>query len=136
MASKFRLEIVTPDRVFFDEEVTMVVVRTDDGDVGLMSDHIQMASRIPIGRVKIKKDGEILGASVASGFIKVGLDKTTIITDAAEWPDEIDPERAEAAKERAEKRLQQKTEDVNTRRAEIALNKALNRIYVRETFRK
>jgi len=136
MASKFLLEIVTPDRLFYNEEVDMTIVRTGDGDVGIMPDHIKMVSEISVGRIKIKKEGQISEAAIAGGFIKVGLDKTTILTDAAEWPDEIDPERAEAAKKRAEERLQNRGKGINLARAEIALNKAINRMQVYQTLKK
>lgn len=136
MASKFQLEIVTPDRVFYDDEVEMVIVRTKEGDKGILNDHILMASEVSVGRIKIKKEGKVREAAVAEGFVKVDLGKTTILTDAAEWPEEIDPERASAARTRAEQRLQERKEGTNLARAEIALSKALNRIQVYETFKK
>ena len=136
MASKFLLEIVTPDRVFFEEEVEMVIVRTNEGDQGILRDHMKMVSEVAVGRIKIKKDGQISEAAIAGGFIKVDLDKTTILTDAAEWPDEIDPKRAMAAKQRAEERLKNRRDGINVYRAEVALNKALNRIQVYENFKR
>lgn len=135
MASKFLLEIVTPDRVFFNEEVERTVVRTKDGDLGILSDHIQMVSQIAVGRIKIKTNDKVLEAALGGGFIKVDLEKTTILTDSAEWPEEIDIDRATAAKKRAEERLGKK-EGINVARAEIALNKALNRLQVYENIRK
>ncbi|QUH24954.1 F0F1 ATP synthase subunit epsilon [Serpentinicella alkaliphila] len=136
MASKFLLEIVTPDRVFFEEEVEMVIVRTNEGDQGILRDHMKMVSEVAVGRIKIKKEGQISEAAIAGGFIKVDLDKTTILTDAAEWPDEIDPKRAMAAKQRAEERLKNRRDGINVYRAEVALNKALNRIQVYESFKR
>lgn len=136
MASKFLLEIVTPDRVFFEEEVEMVIVRTNEGDQGILRDHMKMVSEVAVGRIKIKKEGQISEAAIAGGFIKVDLDKTTILTDAAEWPGEIDPKRAMAAKQRAEERLKNRRDGINVYRAEVALNKALNRIQVYESFKR
>ncbi|SES83466.1 ATP synthase F1 subcomplex epsilon subunit [Natronincola peptidivorans] len=130
MASKFHLEIVTPDRVFYDDEVEMAVVRTTEGDVGILDEHISMVSPLKIGKIKIKKEGSFKEAAIAGGFVKVIQGETTIIADAAEWPEEIDVQRAEEAKERAEKRLEVGKEDIDTARAEIALRKAVNRIEI------
>ncbi|ABR46584.1 ATP synthase F1, epsilon subunit [Alkaliphilus metalliredigens QYMF] len=128
MASKFRLQIVTPDRTFLDEEVEMAVVRTVSGDEGILSDHMLMVTPLKIGKMKIQIGDELKEATIAGGFIQVDQDKTIIITDAAEWPEEIDVSRAEEAKQRAEERLQKEREEVDTFRAEIALKKATNRL--------
>ncbi|MCC5909648.1 MAG: F0F1 ATP synthase subunit epsilon [Clostridiaceae bacterium] len=136
MASKFHLEIVTPDRVFYDDEVEMVVLRTITGDVGILKGHMSMVSPLKIGKMKIKKDGEIREAAITEGFVKVEEGKTIVISDAAEWPQEIDVERAEAARERAEKRLESSKENTDTVRAEIALKKAINRIEVYQSKKK
>ncbi|SNS50023.1 ATP synthase F1 subcomplex epsilon subunit [Anaerovirgula multivorans] len=136
MASKFHLEIVTPDRVFYDGEVEMAVVRTSEGDLGILDEHISMVSPLKIGKIKIKKDGSFKEAAIAGGFVKVVQGSTTIIADAAEWPEEIDVQRAKEAKERAEKRLVAGREAYDTLRAEIALKKATNRIEVVESRRK
>lgn len=127
MASKFHLQIVTPDKTFFDDEVEGIVVRTVEGDTGILKDHIPMVTPLSIGRIQMNKDGETLFATIAGGFIEVDEDKTVIITDAAEWPEEIDVDRAAAAKERAEARLKS-GRGVDIVRAEIALRKAINRL--------
>lgn len=130
MASTFQIEIVTPDRKFFEGEVSMVIARTLEGDVGILRDHVPTVSPLSIGVIKIKKDDKILEATCSGGFISTDEDKATIITDSAEWPEEIDVERAEAAKKRAEERLKKNSENIDTLRAQIALNKAINRIRV------
>ncbi|WP_026895768.1 F0F1 ATP synthase subunit epsilon [Clostridiisalibacter paucivorans] len=128
MASKFKLEIVTPDRKFFEEDVEMLIVRGKEGDLGIMYNHIPLVTELSIGRLKIKQDNQTKEAAIATGFVKVTAEKTTIVTDAAEWPEEIDVDRAEKAKNRAEKRLQSNDSNIDTLRAEIALKKAINRI--------
>ncbi|WP_432406994.1 F0F1 ATP synthase subunit epsilon [Wukongibacter sp. M2B1] len=130
MASTFHLEIVTPDRKFYEDEVNMATVRTVEGDIGILRDHVPTVAPLSIGVIKIKKDGKIIKATCAGGFVSIDEDRATIITDAAEWPEEIDMERAEAAMKRAEERLNEKTMDVDLLRAQIALNKALNRLRV------
>lgn len=128
MASTFQLEIVTPDRRFYEDEVNMAIVRTVEGDVGILRDHVPTVVPLSVGVVKIKKDGKLLKATCAGGFVSIDEDKATIVTDSAEWPEEIDVERAEAAMKRAEERLKMGTGEIDTLRAQIALNKALNRL--------
>ncbi|AKL93738.1 F-type ATP synthase epsilon subunit [Clostridium aceticum] len=130
MASKFHLDIVTPDRIFYDDEVEMAVVRTSEGDLGIMNDHISTVAPIKIGKMKIKTDGNVKEAAIAGGFVKIEQGKTTIIVDSAEWPEEIDIKRAEEAKQRAEKRLGGNRENIDLIRAEIALRKAINRLEI------
>jgi len=136
MASKFHLEIVTPDKVFYDDEVEMVVARTTEGDLGVLAGHIATVAPLKISKLRIKKDDSYKEAAIAGGFIKVAKDSTTIIVDAAEWPEDIDAQRAQEAKQRAEKRLATETEGIDTLRAEIALKKAINRIEVVESRKK
>lgn len=130
MASTFQLEIVTPDRKFYEDQVDMVIVRTTEGDLGIMKNHMSLVSPLAIGAIKIKKNGEYREAACAGGFIQVKQDKTTIITDSAEWPEEIDVERAKKAAERAEERLRTKTAEIDLIRAQAALERALNRLRV------
>lgn len=130
MASTFRLQIVTPSGIFYDDEVEMTVVRTTEGDLGILKDHMLTVSPLKIGKAKIKKDGKFREAAIAEGFVQVEAEYTRVITDSAEWPEEIDVNRAEAAKERAEKRLTNSKSETDTARAEIALKKALNRLDV------
>lgn len=130
MASTFTLEIVTPDRKFFEDEVEMVVVRGLEGDIGILKNHTPLVTPLAIGRVKIKQNGEYKIAAVAEGYLDVTKTKTTIVTDAAEWPEEIDLNRAELSKKRAEEKLKKKDKDIDYERAEIALKKAINRINI------
>ena len=130
MASTFRLQIVTPSRMFYDDEVEMTIVRTIEGDVGIMRNHMLMVAPLKIGKIRIKKDGQFKEAAISEGFVQIESDYTRIITDSAEWPEEIDVKRAEEAKERAERRLAASKSDIDKVRAEIALKKALNRLDV------
>lgn len=130
MASTFRLEIVTPDRKFFEDDVDMAVVRTSEGDLGILKNHMSLVSPLAIGTVKIKKDGVYTEAACAGGFVQVRQDKTTIITDSAEWPEEIDVERAKRAVDRAEERMKNAHAGVDVIRAQLALERALNRLKI------
>ncbi|KNF09713.1 ATP synthase epsilon chain AtpC [Gottschalkia purinilytica] len=134
--SQFTLEIVTPDRKFFEEEVTMVVARGVEGDIAILKNHIPIVTPLDIGIVKIKNGNEEKKAAIAGGYMEVTKEKTTIVTDSAEWPEEIDVERAKRAKERAENRLNKDKSEIDVARAELALKKALNRIGIAEYSKK
>ena len=128
--SQFTLEIVTPDRKFFEGEVEMVIVRGTEGDIGILKNHTPLVTPLSIGKIRIKQNGEFREAAIAGGYVGITKDKTTVITDAAEWPEEIDVKRAEEAKKRAEQRLKSSKSEIDIVRARIALRKALNRIEV------
>ncbi|KPU27393.1 ATP synthase F1 subunit epsilon [Caloranaerobacter sp. TR13] len=128
--SQFTLEIVTPDRKFFEDEVEMVIIRGIEGDIGILKNHTPLVTPLSIGKIRIKQNGKFKEAAIAGGYIEVTKDKTTVITDAAEWPEEIDVKRAEEAKKRAEQRLKSSKGEVDIVRANIALRKALNRLEV------
>ncbi len=126
----FQLEIVTPERLFFSEEVKMVIVRGTEGDLAILKNRAPITTPLKIGRVRIEQDGEERIAAVVDGYISVMDNKATIVTESAEWPDEIDLQRAEAAKQRAKERLAKQSTDVDVARAELALKRAINRIEV------
>lgn len=127
--AQFKLEVVTPNRRFLDEEIEMLVVRTVDGDVAVLADHIPLVTPLATGILKLNyPDGTHKMATVCGGYMEVTKEKTTIVTDSAEWPHEIDKQRAEEAKKRAEERLKKQTEGTDIARAELALKRALNRL--------
>ena len=125
----FRIEIITPDRVFYTGEATMIEFNTAAGELGIYRRHIPLTTVLAPGIVKIHKDGEEdVTAAVHSGFAEVLPDQVTLLAEIAEWPNEIDKHRAEEAKRRAEERLANKTAKIDVKRAEFALRKALVRI--------
>lgn len=125
----FEVEIITPDRVFYKGDASMIEFNTAAGEIGVYKNHIPLTTVLAPGIVKIHKDGEDdVVAAVHSGFAEILPEKVTFLAEIAEWPDEIDKARAEAAKSRAEERLANKTEAIDVKRAEFALRKALVRI--------
>lgn len=128
----FNLQIVTPDRLFFEGEVDMVVARTTVGDVAILKDHINYVATLGIGEAKIKTGDTMKIACIAGGFIQVGEDQTTILTEAAEWPEEIDLDRAKRAKEHAEAVIARRLDDMALSDAEIKLKRAISRINTAE----
>ena len=108
----------------------MVIVRGIEGDLAILKNRAPITTPLKIGQVRITQDGEERIAAVVDGYISVMDNKATIVTEAAEWPDEIDVERAEEAKERAKKLLDSKSDGLDSIRAELALKRAINRIQV------
>lgn len=130
MTNTFNLEIVTPDRKFFSGEVEMLVLKTPEGEIGILKDHMPMVVAVAIGPIRIQKDGDWLEAVLSEGFMKIMQDKTVILVDTAEWPNEIDINRAKAAQERAKERLQSQLSRVEYMRTQAALQRAFSRLQV------
>ncbi|MDA8353768.1 MAG: F0F1 ATP synthase subunit epsilon [Firmicutes bacterium] len=129
--STMQLDIVTPERKVYSEQVDMVIARAVEGDIGILPNHSPYVSPLAITAVRVKKDEEEFLVAVSGGFIEVRGGTVTVLAETAELPDEIDVDRAEAAKKRAEERLADKQkEGIDFRRAEIALMKAKNRLRV------
>ena len=127
----FDVEIITPDRVFYTGKASMIEFNTTAGEIGVYKKHIPLTTVLAPGIVKIHQDGEQDEiAAVHCGFAEILPDKVTLLAEIAEWPDEIDKNRAEAAKKRATERLAHRTEAIDVKRAEFALRKALIRISI------
>lgn len=126
----FKLRIIAPDRVFYEGEASFLELVTSEGEVGIYKNHIPMTMVIVPGIVRITEQDEIKIAAVHSGFIQILPEEITILAEIAEWPEEIDRNRAEEAKIRAERRLEMNEPNINIKRAEIALKKSLVRIEV------
>ena len=128
MADIFKVEIITPDRIFYEGEANFIEFTTAAGEIGVYANHIPMTTVLAPGAVTIHNGEEETVAAVHAGFAEILGDKVTLLAEVAEWPDEIDVSRAEAAKNRAEERIANKAEGIDVARAEIALRKALVRI--------
>ena len=124
----FDLEIITPDRVFYQGQASMIEFNTTEGEIGVYKDHIPLTVIIKPGVLTITSEDEKTKAALHSGFATIMQDKVTILAEVIEWGDEIDESRAEAARERAEERLRSNLEAVDTARAEAALLRAVARI--------
>ena len=128
--NKFKVEIITPDRVFFTGEADMIEFNTGDGQIGVYKNHIPLTTVLEPGVVVIHNDDQQKVAAVHAGFAEVLGEKVTLLAELAERPDDIDVNRAEAAKQRAEDRIAAKSENLDLKRAEYALHKALTRLDV------
>ena len=128
----FHLQIATADGLLYDGPAERVIVRTTEGDVGLLKGHIDYVAALKdVSELRLTADGKTRIAAVSGGFVSVTKEITHIFATTLEWADEIDKNRAEHAKEIAEKRLQEKKqEDLDHKLAELKLKRAINRIRV------
>ena len=128
MSRFFRLQVISPDRIFYDGDVEMVELTTSEGEMGVLKGHIPLTAILVPGVLKIKEDGQERKAALHDGFVEVFQDHMTILAESCEWPEEIDVNRANEAKVRAERRISSGDANVNVARAELALRKSLVRI--------
>ncbi|NIK11847.1 F0F1 ATP synthase subunit epsilon [Alkalibacillus sp. S2W] len=123
------VSVVTPDGPVLEDSYDMVSVRAESGELGILPGHIPLVAPLTISAVRLKKEGNTDLVAVSGGFLEVRPDKVTILAQAAERPSEIDVDRAESAKQRAEQRLNvTKSDEIDFNRAKLALNRAINRI--------
>lgn len=123
----FDLEIITPDRIFWKGQAHMLELNTSNGQVGIYKRHIPMTMIVEPGIMTIHLDDGNKEAAVHAGFIEILPEKITVMAEIAEWPDEIDQNRAKEAEERARRRLQTHDPKIDLSRAEVALRKAMVR---------
>lgn len=126
--NKFKIQIVSPDRMFYEGEADMLEVKTTEGEIGILAGHIPMTSILSPGVMRIIEGSEVKEAAVHDGFLEILPDKVIVLAESCEWPDEIDISRANEAKIRAERRLKGNEGEINITRAELALKKSLIRI--------
>lgn len=125
-----KVSVVTPNGPVYEADVEMVSAKAQSGELGVLPGHIPMVVPLEIGAVRLKKGNATELVAVSGGFLEVRPDRVTILAQAAERAENIDVARAKAAKERAERRLQAKQDDIDHKRAELALRRAINRLNV------
>ena len=130
--SSFRLQIVTPDGSLFDGQAEALRLRTSEGYVSIRAGHVDYIAALDVGMVTVTKDGTTRDAACGGGFISVEKGEVRLVATTFEYADEIDVERAESAKKRAEERLAQAQEERDIALAKAKLSRALNRIDVAE----
>ena len=130
---QFTLDIVTLKKVAFSEEIKSVNAPGAEGYFSILVNHTPFVSSLKAGIIKVTRENEETSTfSMSGGFLMTDGKKVILLADAVERPEEIDIIRAQAAKERAEKRIAERTPDVNIDRARLALLRALNRLKVAE----
>ncbi len=127
------LEIVTAERLVLSDDVDQVNAPTKDGRVGILPRHMPLLTVLTEGELSIIKGGVRTEFAVFGGFMEVLPDRVTILADACDRSDEIDLERAEEAKRRAEERMSQRKSDQDMALAEADLRRALLQIKMAKT---
>jgi len=128
-----QLEVITPSKLFYKGDVELVIARTLSGDEGFMAGHTWAVKLLDAGELWFQEEGskDFRIAALAGGFIDVKED-IIIFTDAAEWPEDIDLERAQHEKEFAENWLKNPSDDdAEIAKAKIAIAKSLTRMHVK-----
>ena len=127
----FRLEIVTPQRNIFSGTVESFSAPGTAGGFQILHNHAPFLTTITVGEVKLRDEsGNEIHYSTNGGFVEVSNNNVTFLADTAERKDEIDVERAKAAKARAEARLMKKEPGTDIDRARVALARAVNRLKI------
>lgn len=126
------VNIVTPDGPVYDSDVSMVIAVTATGEMGVLPGHIPTVAPLGIGAVRLKKENSTELVAVSGGFLEIRPEKVTILAQSAERSTEIDLSRAQESAKRAEALLQARKDEIDYKRAELALKRAMNRINVYE----
>ena len=136
MAKLYKFSVVTPDRVFYSDEVEMITFDTEAGEMGVMANHVPMLVANKPCVLTIEKDKEKKYAFISEGFIEIAAGQVSAIVDLAEWADEIDIEQAKKDKQLAEEKLIGGKQDAQMK-AELkaSIERSARRIKVAETMR-
>ena len=124
----FELKIIEPDGMFYEGEGEFLEFTSVEGQMGVYKNHIPLTTILEPCVIRIHTGDEKKKAAILGGFIEIQKERITVLAEDANWPDEIDVARAEAAKKRAEERLSRKDASLDVTRAEAALKRAVARI--------
>ena len=122
------LKIVTHEKIVYDDVVDEIYSKGTDGEFGVLKGHIPFMSALDIGVTKVVKDGESKFFTTMGGIFQFADEEAVILTHSSESGDDVDVDRAKNAKQRAEERLQQKSDAVDEKRAEASLSRAIARL--------
>ena len=130
----FQLSIVTPGKVFYEEEITSLVVPGTEGYLGILSHHAPLITALKPGMIEFRDaDDKVRITAVSGGFLEVSNNVATLLADAVEWADEIDVERAQASYDREKARLVSAGKgetEIDLPSVRAALERAANRLRI------
>jgi F-type H+-transporting ATPase subunit epsilon len=132
MTDTFQLEIVTPEKMVVKDVAEEMQIPGKNGYLGILPGHAPLITELAVGEITYRHGGETHYLSVAWGFAEVLPDKVTVLAETCERADEIDVQRAQESRQRAEERLKSGKTEVDYPRAEVALQKAETRLDVAE----
>lgn len=131
-----RLEVVTPEKMVFSDDVEMILAWGVEGQLGILPHHAPLMTILQPGDLVFRKAGREESLVISGGSLEVRLDKVVVLADACERAEEVDVARAEVAKERAQKALQTATTEVGVEAAKAALHRSLARLRAVEKIRR
>ncbi len=131
-----RLEIVTPEKMVFSEDVDAILAWGVEGQLGILPHHAPLMTMLQPGDLVIRKGSQEELLTISGGFLEVRPDKVVILADACERAEEIDEARAEAAKQRAQEALKTAATEVDAAAAEASLRRSLARLKAAEKIRR
>lgn len=136
MAKLFKFQVVAPNRVFYEDEIEMIIFNTENGEMGVMANHVPMLIANKPCVLTMEKNKEKKYAFISEGFIEVTPQKVTAIVDDAQWADEIDVERALKDKKMLEQKLLDSKQDMQMKaELKVSIEKAASRIKTAKTLR-
>lgn len=129
----YLLTIVTPEKIFYEDEITSLIAPGSEGYLGVLTDHAPLITGLVPGKLTVKdENNQEVHFAISGGFMEVFKNQVTILADSIEFIQDIDIERAQRALERARQRLRSKEKDIDIPRAVAAMKRAENRIYLYE----
>jgi F-type H+-transporting ATPase subunit epsilon len=129
----YLLTIVTPEKIFYEDEITSLIAPGSEGYLGVLTNHAPLITGLVPGKLTVKdENNQEVNLAVSGGFMEVFKNQVTILADSIEFIKDIDIERAKRALERARQRLRSKEEEIDIPRAIAAMKRAENRIYLYE----
>ncbi|MCK4427735.1 MAG: F0F1 ATP synthase subunit epsilon [candidate division Zixibacteria bacterium] len=129
----YLLTIVTPEKVFYEDEVTSLIAPGSEGYLGVLTNHAPLITGLVPGKLTVKNgSNQEVNFAISAGFMEVFKNEVTILADSVEFVKDIDVERAKRALERARQRLRSKEKEIDIPRAIAAMKRAENRIYLYE----
>jgi F-type H+-transporting ATPase subunit epsilon len=127
---KLQLRVITPENIKLDQECDMVIVRCTTGDMGILPKHEACSAILDIGTLRVFTDDEEQHMAVYGGILQVKDDVVSVLTNGAQWPEDIDRVTAEAEREQAERKLREAGDDMEVQRYQVALRRTLVQIEV------
>jgi F-type H+-transporting ATPase subunit epsilon len=131
MAKNLNLQIVTPEGIAYSDDVEMVGLRSVEGQIGILPNHIRLMTQMLPGEMTLRKDGQMKFLAVGQGLVEVTQDRVAILTDMAVAAETIDEAKAEEARRRAEARLQEKISAEELASVNASLARSLAQLHVK-----
>lgn len=126
-----QVDVVTPERTVLTMDAQIVIAKGVDGEIGVMAGHVPLVTPLEVAPLRVRNENEEKLLAVSGGFLEIRPDKVTILAEIAELAEDIDIERAQEAKMRAEQKIEEiKKNDPNLKQHENDLQRAINRLRV------